>query len=339
MHWGTPFYLNFLIFVPLLIAFFIFTAIAKKKKMNTFADKALIEKLSLSKSASKEKLKKVLLILSVFFLILTIARPQIGTRLTMTKRYGVDVLIAIDTSSSMMAQDIKPNRLEKAKMEISSFIDKLKGDRVGILVFAGDSFVQCPLTLDYSAVKMFLNIIEQDMMPIPGTAIGDAIRLGAKAFIKKERKHKILLILTDGEDHETKPIEAAQDAKKEGVIIYTIGIGTKKGEPIPVIDKSGKINGYKKDNKGEVVMTKLDEETLQKIALITDGKYYHATGSEFELDKIYDEISKMDKKELSNRLFSQYEDRFQYFLAITLVLLCIEFIVGDRKRTVRKKVT
>lgn len=332
MHWGTPFYLNFLIFVPLLIAFFIITAIAKKKKMNIFADKALIERLSLSKSASKERLKKVLLILSVFFLILAIARPQIGTRLTMTKRYGVDVLIAIDTSSSMMAQDIKPNRLEKAKMEISSFIDKLKGDRIGILVFAGDSFVQCPLTVDYSAVKMFLDIIELDMMPMPGTAIGGAIRLGVKSFIKKERKHKVMLIFTDGEDHETRPIEAAQDAKKEGVIIYTIGIGTKKGEPIPIIDKTGNIIGYKKDNKGEVVMTKLDEETLQKIALLTDGKYYHATSSEFELDKIYDDISKMDKKELSNRLFTQYEDRFQYFLAVAFILLCVEFIIGERKK-------
>ncbi len=250
----------------------------------------------------------------------------------MAKRYGVDILVAIDTSSSMLAQDIKPNRLEKAKLEVSSLIDKLKGDRVGILTFAGDSFLQCPLTLDYSAVKMFLSIIEPDMMPRPGTAMGDAIRLAAKSFIKKERKHKVLVFLTDGEDHETNPVEAANEAKKEGIIIYTIGIGTKKGEPIPVIDDAGNVKGYKKDRSGEIIMTRLDETTLQKIALITDGKYYHATAGEFELDKIYDEIDKMEKRELSNRIFMQYEDRFQYFLGFAFILLCIEFIIGDRKK-------
>jgi len=332
MHWGSPFYLNLLLLVPVLAVFFIFTAIGKRKKLGAFGDIAIIEKLSLSKSLAKDRIRKILLVIAAFFLILSLAMPQIGSRLTMTKRYGVDLLIAVDTSLSMLARDIKPNRLEKAKLEISSLIDKLKGDRVGILTFAGNSFAQCPLTLDYSAAKMFLSVIEAGMMPKPGTAIGDAIRTAAKSFIKKERKHKVLILLTDGEDHDTNPVQAAQEAKKEGIIIYTIGMGTRKGEPIPVLDGSGNVKGYKKDKNDEVVMTRLDEDTLQKIALITDGKYYHATTSEFELDKIYDEISRMEKKELSNRLFTQYEDRFQYFLGIAFILLCVEFIIGDRKR-------
>ena len=332
MHWGAPVYLNFLLLIPIMVVFFIFAGINRKKKIEKFGDIALMERLSGSKSIAKDRARKIIMVIACIFLVLALAMPQIGARLTMTKRYGVDIMIAIDTSSSMLAQDIKPNRIEKAKLEISSLIDKLKGDRVGILTFAGDSFMQCPLTLDYNAAKMFLSIIEPGMMPKPGTAIGDAIKVAAKGFAKKERKHKVIVLITDGEDHDTNPVESANEAKKEGVIIYTIGIGTKKGEPIPIIDESGKVNGYKKDKSGEVVMTKLDEEMLQKIALITDGKYYHATASEFELDKIYGEINKMEKKELSSRLFTQYEDRFQYFLGVAFILLCIEFMIGDRKK-------
>lgn len=332
MHWGSSVYLNLLILIPFLIAFFLFVSAKKKRALALFGNKILIEKLSLSKSITKERWKKVLLIAVTGFLVISMARPQIGTRLTMTRRQGVDVIIAIDTSLSMLAQDIKPNRLEKAKLEIALLIDKLKGDNVGILTFAGDSFVQCPLTLDYNAAKMFLSIIEVGMMPRPGTAIGDAIRVATESFIKKERKHKVLILLTDGEGHETNPVRAAEEAKKEGVIIYTIGIGTKNGEPIPIVDENGRITGHKKDKGGNVVLSKLDDTTLQKIALVTDGKYYHATPSEFELDKIYDEISKMEKKELSNRLFTQYEDRFQYFLAVALILLCVEFAIGDRRK-------
>lgn len=332
MHWGAPVYLNFLLLVPIIMLFFIFTGISKRKRIEKFADRVVIEKLLPSKSFVRDRARKILIVITAGFLILALARPQIGTTLTMTRRHGVDILVAIDTSLSMLAQDIKPSRLEKAKLEISSLIDRLRGDRVGILTFAGTSFVQCPLTLDYSAAKMFLSIIEPGMMPIQGTAIGGAIRTARKAFIKKERKYKVLILLTDGEDHDTNPIEAADKAKQEGIVIYAIGIGTRKGEPIPVMDQSGNVKEYKKDRNGEIVMTRLDEDILQKVALITNGKYYHATAGEFELDKIYDEISKMEKKELSNRLFTQYEDRFQYFLGIALILLCVEFIIGDRKK-------
>ena len=333
MHWASPVYINFLLLIPGLILFFIITALKKRKSMDIFGHGSVLTKLTLSKSAVKERGKRILIVIAASFLILALTRPQIGSKLAMTKRYGVDILVAIDTSLSMLAQDIKPNRLEKARFEIASLIEKLKGDRIGILTFSGDSFIQCPLTLDYSAAKMFLSIIEAGMLPRPGTAIGDAIRLATGSFIKKERKHKVLILLTDGEDHGTSPVEAARDAHKQGIIVYTIGIGTGKGEPIPMLDEKGNITGYKKDKNGEVVMSRLDEETLQKIALVTGGKYYRASGREFELGQIYSEIDKMEKKELSSRLYTQYEERFQYFLGIGLVLLCIEFVIGDRRRS------
>lgn len=332
MHWGSPVYLNLILLIPVIIAFFIFVSMQKKRKLAIFGEMALIEKLSASRSIAKDRLRKILLIIAICFLVIALARPQIGAVLTMTKRYGVDILVALDVSKSMASQDIKPSRLEKAKLEVASLIDKLKGDRIGILTFAGDSFVQSPLTLDYSAAKMFLSIISVDMMPVPGTAIGDAIRTAQKSFIKKERKHKVLIIMTDGEDHGTDPVKIAREAKKEGIIIYTIGIGTAKGELIPELDESGKAKGYKKDKNNEFIMSKLDDVILQKIALVTDGKYYHATAGEFELDKILDDIQKMEKKELSSRLFTKYEDRFQYFLGIALILLIVECLIGERKR-------
>lgn len=332
MHWGSPVYLNFLILIPILAVFFVLVSIRTKKALDIFGDRVTLEKLSVSKSAAKQRASRILIVVAAGFLILSLSRPQIGTKLTMTQRRGVDVLIAIDTSESMLAQDIRPDRLEKAKLEVSSLIDKLKGDRVGIVTFAGASFVQCPLTLDYNAAKMFLSIVEAGMIPKPGTAIGDAIKTGIASFIKKQRKHKVIILLTDGEDHEADPLSAAKEAKAQGVIIYTIGIGSKKGEPIPIMDNDGELKGYKKDRQGEVVLSRLDDTVLQKIALLTGGKYYNATASDFELDRIYDEINRMEKKDLSSRLFTQYEDRFQYFLGIALILLCIEFSIGDRKR-------
>ncbi len=331
MHWGTPAFLNLFLIIPILIGFYAFISLKKKRSREIFGDPSLVERLSFSKSSAKERTKVILIFFAVIFLIFTLARPQIGTRLVMAKRYGVDIMVAIDTSLSMLAEDMKPNRLEKAKIEIATLIDRLKGDRIGILTFAGDSFIQCPLTLDYSAAKMFLGIINVDMMPRPGTAIGDAIRRSISAFTKSERKYKVLILVTDGEDHKGKPVEAAEEAARAGIKIYTIGIGSTKGEPIPIRDKTGKIVEYKKDRSGEVVLTKLDEATLQKIAFVTDGRFYHATGG-MELDKIYEEISKMEKKELQSRLFTQYEDRFQYFVGIAIILLCMEFILGERKR-------
>ena len=320
-----------LILLPLLIVFYWFVFRMKKKAKERFGNLALMEKLSLSFNPKKQRWKVVLILLGIFFLLFSLARPQLGTKLALMKREGVDIVIAIDVSFSMMAEDIKPNRLEKAKQEVNGLISRMRGDRVGLVAFAGVPFVQCPLTLDYSAAKLFLDIIDVNLIPQPGTAIGDAIRTSIEAFNQKERKYKVLILLTDGEDHDSDPLGAAEEAAKEGIRIYTIGIGSVQGEPIPLKNNQGLVTGFRKDKEGSVVVSRLDEVTLQKIALTTGGKYYHATSGEMELDKIYDEISKMEKKELEGRLLTQYEDRYQYFLLLSVIFLTIEFLLSERR--------
>ena len=320
-----------LILLPLLIVFYWFVFRMKRRAKERFGNLGLVEKLSLSFSPKKQRWKVALILLGTFFLLFSLARPQLGTKLTLMKREGVDIVIAMDVSFSMMAEDIRPNRLEKAKQEVNGLIGRMRGDRVGLVAFAGVPFVQCPLTLDYSAAKMFLDIIDVNLIPQPGTAIGDAIRTSIGAFNQKERKYKVLILLTDGEDHDSDPLGAAEEASKEGIRIYTIGIGSVQGEPIPIKDNRGRVTGFKKDKEESVVVSKLDEVTLQKIALISGGKYYHATSGEMELDKIYDEISKMEKKELEGKLLTQYEDRYQYFLLVSVILLSIEFLLSEKR--------
>ena len=325
-------YLNLLIFIPLLIVFYIIVFKQKRRALERFGNLDLVAKMTASVSRKRQVFKVFLILVSIFFLIITFARPQFGERLQIMKREGIDLMIALDTSLSMLAEDMKPNRLERAKHEIASLIDRLRGDRVGLLIFAGDSFVQCPLTTDYGAAKMFLEAVDTDMIPEPGTAIGTAIEKALGAFVKQERKHKVLLLLTDGEDHVSDPLGAAKKAAEEGVRIYPIGLGTRKGEPIPIRDARGNVEEYKRDRKGEVVMTKLDETMLQKVALQTDGKYYRSTMDEGELDKIYEDISKLEKKEFEAKEFTQYEDRYQYLLIFAVVFLSLEAVLTDRRK-------
>ncbi|MBI5207598.1 MAG: VWA domain-containing protein [Candidatus Firestonebacteria bacterium] len=324
-------FLYFLIlFIPALIAFYVYVFRRKKEGYNLFGNMELLKKTNITLKLERQYRKAGLIVGSIFFLILALARPQFGTKLVEIKRKGIDVVVALDVSLSMHAEDMKPNRLEVAKREIAKFSDMLEGDRLGLVVFAGNAFIQCPLTLDYSAFKMFLEILDTDSVPVPGTAIGTAITKAASAFSQKERKHKVLILFTDGEDHETNPIERAEEAAKQGVKIYTIGIGSSKGDPIPIKDNYGKTIGYKKDRDGKIVMSGLDENTLKKIALLTGGKYYHASSSEIELEKILKEISSMEKKELSSGLYRHYEERFYYFLFFSLILLVIEFFIKEQ---------
>ena len=315
-----------------LVLFFVWVVRYKKNLLKRFGNPDLLSKLMQSFNSGRRNLKMALLTLSYIFFVIALANPQIGTKLEDVKREGVDIIVALDVSASMQAEDIKPNRLEKAKHEVSKFLDLLQGDRIGLVAFAGIAHVQCPLTLDYSAARLFLNIIDTDLIPEPGTAIGSAIRTAVKAFNTEERKHKVLILITDGEDHESEPLEAAKEAEQEGVIVYTIGIGSPQGVPIPIYNQYGTQTGFKKDRSGSVVTTKLDVVTLQKIAYQTGGKYYLASGGEAELDEVYDEISRLEKKELVSKQFSQYEDRFQIFLALGLFFLLAEILIPERKK-------
>ena len=327
------FYLYWLL--PVLALFFLWSFRRKRKLLQQIGDEELVDQLTRSVSRKKQTWKTVLILLTFVVSVFALADPQIGTKLEEVKRKGVDIFIALDVSKSMLAEDVAPNRLEKAKHEISTFIDRLQGDRIGLICFSGMAFVQCPLTLDYSAAKLFLNDLDTDIIPQPGTEIGSAIRTAMQSFVTKELKHKVLVLITDGEDHESEPLKAAKEAVKEGIIIYTIGIGSPQGAPIPEFDSNGNRIGYKKDGSGKIVTTKLDMLTLEKIAFETGGKYYISSTGESELNKIYEEISKMEEKELSSRQFTQFEDRFQLFLLFGLILLIIETLLGERRKIKR----
>lgn len=265
-------------------------------------------------------------------MVAAIARPQIGTRIEEVTREGQDIIVAIDVSASMMAEDISPSRLEKAKHEIGEMIDKLEGDRIGLIAFAGEAFVQCPLTLDYGAAKLLLSVINPNLIPLPGTNVSQALIKAIETFEQQERKHKILILITDGEDHVGDIDQYAEAAAREGIVIYTVGIGTPEGVPIPEFDLAGNRIGFRKDSDGQTIVTKLDELTLEKIASTTGGKYFRATPEEAELDRIYAEISSGEKKELGSMQFTRFEDRFQYFLALFILILLFETILPERRK-------
>ena len=334
MTFGAPTYFHLLWLLPLLILFYVWAFRRKRRALALFGNPELMGKMTATTSRTRQVWKTVLAILGVLFLVLAIVRPQFGTKLEIARRSGVDIVVVLDTSLSMLTEDIRPNRLERAKQEIRSFIDRLAGDRIGLVAFSGVSFVQCPLTLDYGAAKIFLDVIDTDLIPVPGTAIGEAIRTATKVFNVRERKYKVVLLMTDGEDHTTDPVDAAEKAADEGVRIYTIGLGTRAGELIPVHDATGA--GYKKDRQGNPVKSSLDEATLEKVALATGGKYYRSTVGEMELDKIYEEISTMEKRELRSKKFARYEERFQYPLFLAIVAFALEAFLSDRRRVRRE---
>lgn len=335
LRFANPEYFYLYWLLPGLIVFFIWAFQYKKRLLKRLGDEELISRLTASVSRAKQVWKAALIIAAFSFLVFALANPQIGTKLEEVKREGLDIFIALDVSQSMLAEDVPPSRFEKARQDISNFIEKMQGDRIGLIVFSGLAFVQCPLTLDYGAAKLFLNDIYVGIVPQPGTAISEAIKTAQRSFVSKELKHKVLIVITDGEDHEGDPLEAAKEAAKEGIVIYTVGIGSPRGAPIPEYDANGNRIGYKKDRSGQIVTTKLDVPTLEKIAFETEGKFYVSATGETGLEKIYSDISTMEKKELSSREFTQFEDRFQIFLIIVLILLVAETLLGERRKIKR----
>jgi Ca-activated chloride channel family protein len=280
-------------------------------------------------SRSRPVVKFLIIILCLASAIVMLARPQFGSRIEEVKKKGVEVIIALDVSNSMLAGDIQPNRLERAKQAISRLVDDLDNDRIGLIVFAGDAYTQIPITTDYVSAKMFLSTISPQMVAKQGTAIGSAIRLGMKSFSPGEGKSKTLIIISDGENHEDDPVTAADEAAKAGIVIHTIGIGSTEGVPIPV--NTGPRKDYLKDSKGNVVITRLDENILKQIAVTGGGIYVRASNSNIGLDEIYNEIKKMKKQELESKVFTEYNEQFQIFAFISLVLLLAEYTVMDRK--------
>ena len=332
MRFAAPEHFLLLLLVALVGLFLLWALGRKKRLLARFGDLPLIMKIAPEISFARQRTKALLVTAGMVFLVLALARLQFGTHLERIKREGLDIIVALDVSNSMLARDFKPSRLEKARQEVRAIIDRLAGDRIGLVAFAGDAFVQCPLTLDYAAAGMLLSVMDPHSVSIQGTSLAAAIRTAVDAFEHRERKHKVLLLLTDGEDHQGEAEQAAEEARKAGVRIYTVGIGSPAGEPIPILDRNGQQVGFKKDENGEVIVSRLDETILQKIAMTTGGKYYHATAGEMELDRIFDEISKLEKKEQEGTLVTRYDDRYQWPLLFGIVLIVAEFFLPERKR-------
>ncbi len=329
------FYLLFII--PVIVVMFLFLMIWKKRTQKRFADTSLLRRLTPTRSYYKGTLKLIVFLLGLSGLIMGLVNPKIGTKLETVKREGVDIVFAVDVSKSMLAEDIAPNRLEKAKRLVSEIINQLASDRIGIIAYAGQAFPQLPITTDYGAAKMFLQSMNTDMLTSQGTAINQAIELATTFYDDEEQTNRVLFIISDGEDHsEDSVASAVEKAVDEGITIYTIGVGTEKGSVIP-IKKNGVMESLKKDAQGLVVITKLNEEVLTEIANEGNGEYIDGTNTEAAVEFIKEELLQMDKKEFEAKQFAEYKDQFQWFLGAGLLFLFLEIFILDRKTKWLKK--
>ena len=321
-----PQYLWLLSLVPV---FFVVQALVlklRRRRIRRFGDETLVNSLMPSYARGKVWLRLSMFAIAFCFVVLAMSRPQRGVRLKEQQVRGAEVIIALDVSNSMLAEDYSPNRLERAKMAISRVTEKLKDDRIGLIVFAGDSYVQIPMTSDYIPAKMFLNTISTGSVPVQGTAIGSAIDLGVRSFSEESDKSRAIIVITDGENHEDDPVSSAKRAADMGVRVFTIGVGSVEGKFIPLPD-----GGYITDAEGNNVVTRLDDKTLQKIADAGNGVFVHSSNVEFGLEPIIEEIQKMDDEVMTTVTYEEYEELYMYFLGVALLFLVIQMLVGDRR--------
>ncbi len=333
-----PIYFYFFAIIPVIIIVFLLVLWWKKRTQKKFASQELLAKIAPNSSTFKSVVKLVFFLIGISFLIISLVNPKMGTKLKTIKREGVDVVFALDVSKSMLAEDIAPNRLEKAKQIISKTIDKLGSDRVGIIIYAGNSYPLLPITTDHAAAKMFLQNANPDMVSSQGTAINEALTLAKTYYNNDEQTNRFLIIISDGEDHqEEETRKIMQGLESEGVKTYTIGVGTEKGGPIP-IKLNGALIGYKKDRKGETVITKRKSDVLKSIANTSNGEYIDGNRTEHPVEKIEKIIGNAQKSEFETKQFSDYKDQFQWFLGIGLFFLIIDLFFFERKTKWVKKV-
>jgi Ca-activated chloride channel family protein len=332
MTFARPIYLYALILVPLLLLFWLWTERRRQTALARLGQAPLMARLSAVVNRRGRHWQAVLWFLALVLLLVGLARPQWGTQMERVTQEGVQVMVVLDVSQSMLVEDIKPTRLSRAKLEIADLMDQLGGDEVGLVLFSGASFIQFPLTSDYATARSFLDAAEPGVISRPGTAIGDAIHTAMTGFDPHRSSQRVILLITDGEDHEGDALKAAQQAAEEGVIIYAIGFGSPQGDPIPVYNDAGEVTGFKKDANGEVVLSKLDESTLQQIAQAGGGQYYRASADGSELKALQAEISRLQKEELAERFETYGVERFQGFVLAGLAALVIAGVIPDRKR-------
>lgn len=320
--------------VPLLAVLFWFLRSRQRTLLSQFVSEGLLPTLAPDLSGAKRGVKNGLLLGGLTCVMLALANPQVGTRLEEVKREGIDLFVALDVSLSMKSEDIRPNRLEKAKRDVSALLSKLRGDRVGLIVFAGDAFVQFPLTSDYSAADLFISAVDVDVVPTPGTFIARAIELALKSFPQDLPTQKAIIIVSDGENTEGDLDAAIRNAVSAGVKVYTVGMGTTAGGPIPIYDAAGNPVDYKRDRNGSIVLTKLEEATLERLAFETNGSYRRATSGGNEIDEIYEELLALERVAFDAKQVTGYESMYQYPLALAVLLLIVEFLLSERRGAV-----
>ena len=318
-------YLLLLLLIPLLFVAYALQLRIRRKRIAKIGNPELVRQLMPTASTGKGWLKLSLFALAWFFFVIGLARPQLGARLREHESQGVEVMIALDVSNSMLAEDYSPNRLERSKLAISRLVDKLQGDRIGLVIFAGEAFVQLPITADYVSAKQFLKSITTESVPIQGTDLAGALMTAARSFSTQSERSRAIILITDGEDHEGEALDAARTIAEQGIRIYCIGVGSPQGKPIP---KNGSLM---KDENGEIVVTRLNEGILQEIAGIGGGKYVRAGNSEFGLNPFIDDIRTLDKEEFSSVVFEDFDEQYMYFFGIALFFLILEFLVPETK--------
>ena len=325
LYFANPEYFWLLLLVPLIPVVYGIVRALRHRRIRKFGDEALVQALMPSWSGAKGWVRIILFTLAFLCFVIGIARPQMGAKLKEHEAKGAEIMICLDVSNSMLAEDYSPNRLDRAKLAISRLTDKLKEDRVGLIIFAGTSFVQLPVTTDYVSAKMFLGSIDTGSVPVQGTAIGDAIYTAIKSFSAQSEKSRVIVVISDGENHEDDPVAAAKEAAENGIRVYTVGVGSAEGQPIPYE------GSLMKDKDGEIVVTKLDEDMLRQVAKAGNGAYVHAGNDEFGLNPIIDDIRRMEDEEFGSLVFEEYDEQYMYFFGIALALLVIEMLVGERR--------
>lgn len=335
MDWLNPTYLLGLLAVPLAIGLYLWSAWKRRAAVRNFGELRLVRQLASSVSPRRRRWKSAIVVVGLAMLTLALAGPRLGTKLREFKREGVDLVIALDVSQSMLAEDVLPNRLTRAKYEIGKLLDELEGDRVGLVLFAGDAFVQCPLTTDYSAVRLFLDIAHPSQIPTPGTDFGAALNRTVKVFTGPEKQEvddasetRALLIVSDGENH-AEIDEALAAARKAGLVIYATGVGETEGVPVPVYQRGRRV-GFKKDREGNTVITRLEEASLKELA--REGGYFRITRTASSLQDIIRALRQLDRRALEAELFEEYDEKYQWPLALGILLLLSEMLIDDRKR-------
>ena len=331
-RFGASEWLPALLLIPALVLLFWHAALRRRRALERFAEASLVEKLTASVSRPARRVKAALTVAALTLALTALARPQFGTRVETVRSVGQDIVIAVDLSQSMLAEDVAPNRLERARLAILRLMRQLDGDRIGLVAFAGDAFVQSPLTVDYSAAALFLGAMTPDIVPVQGTDLGAALRVSLDA-LEEAREARVLVLVTDGEDHEESFDAEVAAATEAGVRIHTVGIGSAEGVPIPELDERGRQQGFLRDEDGTVVTTRLDEETLSRIARATGGSYVRAGAGGTAFDDLVDDIAGASGEALDAQEITQFEEQYQIFLGLALVLLLVEGSIPARRRT------